>query len=205
MTVFPGDPEVVIAPALTVDDVGVNVLRVHIGSQSGTHVDAPFHILPDGEKLDELPLDRFVGPAVVVDARDVGPDASIEVAVIERVADRLEPGAIVLLHTGWARHFDDYTRYRAHPWLSVQAARALVDAGVRTVGIDALNVDATPENLERIRFDTHRVLLGAGGVIVENLRNLDAIEPLHDPVVSVLPLRIPRADGAPVRAVAYEP
>ena len=69
------------------------------------------------------------------------------------------PGAVLLLHTGWSRDFDDYGRYRSHPWLDPGAATRIVDAGIRTVGIDALNIDATPEDLHAIRFDTHEVLL----------------------------------------------
>lgn len=204
MTVFPGDPDVDIAPALTLDPHGVNVLRVHIGSQSGTHVDAPFHVLADGARLDDLPLDRFVGPAIVADLRHLGADEPIDPDALEPVRGSLRPGAVLLLHTGWSRYFDDYPRYRVHPWLTPDAARAVIDAGVRTVGIDALNIDATPEDLERIRFDAHVEILRADGVIIENLRNLEAVSTLRDPIVSVLPLNLLGADGAPVRAVAYE-
>ena len=204
MTVFLGDPEVDIASALTLEPDGVNVLRVHIGSQSGTHVDAPFHVLADGARLDELPLDRFIGPAVVADLRHLDPDAPIDPHSLDPVSGSLRPGAVLLLHTGWSRYFGDYPRYRAHPWLTSEAARAIVEAGVRTVGIDALNIDATPEDLARIRFDAHVEILGFDGVIVENLTNLEAVSTLRDPIVSVLPLNLPGADGAPVRAVAYE-
>ena len=204
MTVFPGDPDVEISPALVLDPDGVNVLRVHIGSQSGTHVDAPFHVLADGARLDELPLDRFIGPAVVADLRHLDGDVPIGSDALEPVRGSLRPGTVLLLHTGWSRHFGDYPRYRAHPWLTPDAARAVVDSGVRTVGIDALNIDATPEDLARIRFDAHVEILGVDGVIIENLTNLEAVSTLRDPIVSVLPLHLLGADGAPVRAVAYE-
>ena len=77
MTTFPGDPDVEIGSALTIERDGVNVLAVHIGSQTGTHVDAPSHVLSDGPRLDELPLDRFIGPAAVADVRHVDADAPI--------------------------------------------------------------------------------------------------------------------------------
>jgi arylformamidase len=204
MTVFPGDPDVEIAPALTIDRDGVNVLALHIGSQSGTHVDAPYHVIEHGSRLDDLPLDRFFGPAIVADVRGVGPEAPITPSDLEPVLGSLRPGVILLLHTGWSRHLDDYARYRTHPWLSVEAARAVASSGVRTIGIDALNIDATPEDLGALRFDAHRPILQADGVIVENLTSLEALERLHDPIVSVLPLHLPGSDGAPVRAVAFE-
>ncbi|NUR91375.1 MAG: cyclase family protein, partial [Nonomuraea sp.] len=79
MPVYPGDPEVSVAPALTVARDGVNVLGLHLGSQSGTHVDAPFHVDDALPRLDELPLSRFAGPAVVVDARGLAPRTPIGV------------------------------------------------------------------------------------------------------------------------------
>ncbi|MFD0479557.1 cyclase family protein [Nonomuraea thailandensis] len=72
MPVYPGDPEVSVGPALTAARDGVNVLSLHLGSHSGTHVDAPFHLDDSLPTLDELPLERFHGPAVVVDARGWG-------------------------------------------------------------------------------------------------------------------------------------
>lgn len=204
MMVFPGDPGVEIGPALTIERDGVNVLAVHIGSQTGTHLDAPSHVLADGLRLDELPLERFIGPAVVADVRHTGAEAPIAWDDLARVHGLLRPGVVLLLHTGWSRHFGTYARYRTHPWLSLEAAARVVEAGVRTVGLDALNIDATPEDLTRIRFETHAVILGAGGVIVENLTNLEAFAELREPIVSVAPLKLPGADGAPVRAIAYE-
>jgi kynurenine formamidase len=204
MTVFPGDPSVEIGPALTIERDGVNVLALHIGSQTGTHLDAPSHVLAHGPRLDELPLERFIGPAVVADVRDAGPGEPISWEQLAPVHGALHPGAVLLLHTGWSVYFDDLARYRAHPWLSPDAATRIVAAGVLTVGLDALNIDATPDDLDRIRFDTHQVILGAGGVIVENLTGLEAVSSLREPVVSVLPLNLPGADGAPVRAVAFE-
>ncbi|MCZ0985188.1 cyclase family protein [Streptomyces diastatochromogenes] len=73
MPVYPGDPEVTVCPALRALADGVNVLALHLGSQSGTHVDAPYHVDDAWPRLDELPLDRFAGPAVVADVRGCRP------------------------------------------------------------------------------------------------------------------------------------
>lgn len=198
MPVYPGDPEVSIGPALTVAADGVNVLGLHLGSQTGTHVDAPFHIDDGLPTLDELPLDRFFGPAVVVDARGLPPRSAIGPAYFAMIAG-LAP--IVLVATGWSAHWgtDDYA---AHPFLTEEAAALLVESGVRTVGIDALSVDPTPA----ADFPAHRVLCGAHAVIAENLAALDrvlAAQAMGRQVeVSLLPIRLSGADGAPVRAVA---
>lgn len=198
MPVYPGDPEVAIEPALTVTGAGVNVLRVHMGSQSGTHVDAPRHIDDALPALDAVPLERFTGPAVVIDARGLAPRTAIGAEAFE---GRVAPGQIVLICTGWSDFWgtDDYL---GHPFLSVRAARYLVDAGVRTVGIDALSVDPTPAH----DIPAHLVLCRAHAVIAENLTGLAAVlaaQEAGDTVeASLFPLHIPGADGAPVRAVA---
>lgn len=198
MPVYPGDPQVVVRPALTTAADGVNVRHLEMGSQTGTHVDAPYHIddtLPD---LDALPLDRFLGPALVVDARNLPPRTAIGPSAF---AEPPAAGTIVLIATGWARHWgtDDYL---AHPYLAEETAELLVAAGVRTVGIDALSVDPIPAE----ELPAHRVLCGAHAVIAENLTGLevllDAQAAGHSIEVFLLPIRLAGADGAPVRAVA---
>ncbi|WP_405084137.1 cyclase family protein [Microbispora sp. NBC_01389] len=202
MPVYPGDPEVEITPALTVAEEGVNVLRLHLGSQSGTHVDAPCHIDDALPALDDLPLERFLGPAAVLDARGLPPRAPITPAMLGPVSGRLGPGAVLLVATGWDAHWGT-PGYLAHPYLEAETARLIVDAGVRTVGVDALSVDPTPAPAD---LPAHRVLCGAHGVIAENLRNLgpllEAQAAGRAVEVSLLPLRLHAADGAPVRAVA---
>ncbi|WP_458084279.1 cyclase family protein [Streptomyces malaysiensis] len=198
MPVYPGDPRVTVAPALSATDDGVNVLHLDMGSQSGTHVDAPFHIDDTLPTLDQLPLERFWGPAVVVDARGAGPRTPLGPSLFE---GRLRAGTIVLVATGWSRHWGT-DAYPAHPYLTPEAAELLVAAGIRTVGIDALSVDTTPAH----DFPAHRILCGAHAVIAENLTGLDPLldaQSAGEPIeVSLLPLRLPAADGAPVRAVA---
>ncbi|MFI6793571.1 cyclase family protein [Nonomuraea sp. NPDC050383] len=200
MPVYPGDPEVTVGPALTAARDGVNVLALHLGSQSGTHVDAPFHIDDALPALDELPLERFAGPAVVVDARGLEPRAAIGPAAFGAVpAGGVPP--IVLVATGWSVHWGTGA-YAAHPYLTEEAARLLVERGVRTVGVDALSVDPTPAE----DFPAHRVLCGAHAVIAENLTGLDRVLAAQAEgravEVWLMPLRLPAADGAPVRAVA---
>lgn len=198
MPVYPGDPRVTVAPALSATDDGVNVLHLDMGSQSGTHVDAPFHIDDMLPTLDQLPLERFWGPAVVVDTRGAGPRTPLGPSLFE---GRLRAGTIVLVATGWSRHWGT-DAYPAHPYLTPEAAELLVAAGIRTVGIDALSVDTTPAD----DFPAHRILCGAHAVIAENLTGLDPLldaQSAGEPIeVSLLPLRLPAADGAPVRAVA---
>lgn len=200
---YPGDPQPRVCAATTIAREGVNVLRLDLGSHSGTHCDAPFHFLQDGLTLDELPLERFVGRGLVVDCTAVAPRSPITWEVIAPQAEPLAPGTIVLLRTGWDLRSTSATLFD-HPFLDGEACRRLLDAGVLTVGIDAINLDETPEGeLDRDRFPCHDAISRAGGVIVENLVHLAEID-FRDPWVSVLPLNVPGADGAPTRAVAME-
>ncbi|MFB7873857.1 cyclase family protein [Nocardia sp. NPDC056064] len=198
MPVYPGDPEVLLEPALRVATDGVNVLRVHLGSQTGTHVDAPAHLGDDLPTLDELPLHRFTGPALVVDARSAGPHGALGPEYFDRP---VHPGAVVLIATGWSAHWGT-DAYHLHPSLTPAAAEALVAAGIRTIGIDAPSIDAPDAH----SLPAHRILCGAHAVIAENLTGLDQLldaqlagEPIE---VTLFPLPLTGADGAPVRAVA---
>ena len=202
--VYPGDPVARFSPAATVAADGYNVLHVRMGSQTGTHVDAPYHFLDDGARIDELPLDLFLGPAVVADVRGRPAHGRIEWSDLEPYADLLGPGRILVLRTGWDEQWGT-DAYLDHPFLTGEAAERVVATGVRTIALDALSLDETVlGGAGAGGFAAHVAVLGAGGVIVENLTNLGAIA-VPDPILSVLPLRFAGADGAPVRAVALEP
>lgn len=203
MPVYPGDPPVRLRPAATLQDHGYDVLHVEMGSHSGTHVDAPSHFIADGAGIDELPLELFLGPASVIDVRGKAAREPISWADLAPREAELAPGRIVVLHTGWDDQWGT-DAYVDHPFLTGDAARRLVAAGVRTLAVDTLSPDETvPGGSGAGGFAVHEVVLGAGGVIVENLRGLAEVT-WPDPVLSVLPLRLAGGDGAPVRAVALE-
>lgn len=201
--VYPGDPEVRLEPATTLADHGVNVLGVHIGSHSGTHVDAPYHFVEDGARIDELDPRLFVGPAAVLDVRGKGPRERVTAEDLRPYEHRLSGGVIAVVRTGWEEHYGT-PLYYDHPFLDRGAAQLLLDAGVRTVAVDALNVDQTVlEGEQPDGYPAHHLILGAGGVIAENLANLGAID-FPEPLISLLPIKLGGSDGAPVRAVAME-
>jgi len=200
---YPGDPEPRFQVHSTIERDGFNLLSVNMGSQTGTHVDAPYHFDESAPKIDELPLDRFVGPGVLVDARGVGARGRITWEHVQPVADRLGPGSIVLLHTGWSEHYGT-DAYFENPFLDADACRRMIALGVRTFGIDAINIDETPDDEHPGEgFPVHHLIADVAGVISENLTNLAAID-FADPLVSLLPIAFEAADGAPVRAVALQ-
>lgn len=201
--VYPGDPVLSLSPAATLDREGFNVLNVVMGSQTGTHVDAPYHFFADGARVDELDLGLFIGRAVLADVRGHPPRGRITWNDLAPYADRLAPGCILVLHTGWSAYFGT-GMYFEHPWLDPEAAERILDAGVRTIALDSLNPDETMlDGGAPKHFPVHLLVLGAGGIIAENLTNIAAVD-FADPVVSLFPLSLAAADGAPVRAVAMQ-
>ncbi|CAN5695532.1 cyclase family protein [soil metagenome] len=201
--VFPGDPEPYFEPATTIEGEGVNVLSLHIGSHSGTHVDAPYHFVEDGARIDEMDPALFVGLATIMDVRGKEPRERITVEDLRPYENQFSEGAIAVVWTGWDEHFGT-PRYYDHPFLDHRAAQLILDSGVKTVAIDALNVDETVlEDPHPEGYPVHHLICGAGGVIAENLTGVGSVA-FSEPILSLLPIKLGGSDGAPVRAVAIE-
>jgi arylformamidase len=193
---YPGDPEIEIASWNSISRGDpANVTVINFGAHTGTHVDAPAHFIEGAAGVASLPLEVLVGEAVVVEI-----PADAEAVEEQHVgADALGGATRVLFKTRnsafWAeprgRFREDFT-YVTHG-----AARALVAAGVRLVGIDYLSV----EKFGSEDFQTHVTLLSAGVVIVEGL-DLRAVEPgRYDLACLPLKLAAGSGDGAPARAI----
>ena len=203
--VYPGDPQPRIGVATTIAKEGYNLLELYLGSQSGTHVDSPYHFLDSGPVLDGCPLSLFIGPGVVVDVRGHEPRTPIAWSELEPYSSRFEPGAIVALRTGWSDAHYGTDDYFEHPYLSGDACAQLLTMGVRTFLTDCINLDETVLDAEREpSFPCHDQIAAAGGIISENITNVGAID-FDDPVISIMPIRLGgNADGAPCRAVALQ-
>lgn len=197
---FPGDPVPAFAPASTLAVEGYNVQHVALGTHTGTHVDAPYHVRANGARVDELPIDRFVAPAAIVDLRGRPPRSAISRSDLAGIP--WPPGGAAVLHTGWSRHRGT-PQYFDHPFLLPDAAQFLLDAGLRMLALDTPNPDPTDlGGSGPARLPVHGLVADADGIVVENLTALEKID-FPDPWLSVLPLRIAGADGAPCRAVAF--
>jgi kynurenine formamidase len=198
--VYPGDPEPKIFTATTVANDGYNLSHVHIGTQTGTHIDAPYHFRNDGTTVDRMPLNFTIGMAVVVPVRDKRAGETITLADLEPHLERLGPGRIALFATGWYRNVGT-DEFFNHPYLEAEVGEALLAAGVRTVAIDTINADHTGGE----EFPIHDMFADAGGFVAENLAGTDLLTPGVEPLLMLLPLNLVGCDGAPVRAVALEP
>src|SRR5262245_1286230 len=183
----------------------------------GTHLDAPVHFAENAPAADAIPVDRFVGPAVVVDVSDrCRADADYEIRVedlraFEAQHGTIPAGAIVLLRTGWSARWPDAATYlgtaargqeaalQLHfPGLHPTAARWLAtERTINAVGIDTASIDHGPSRL----FFSHRELFKHGIPAFENVADLDRL-PAVGAIVVALPMKIGGGSGGPLRIIA---
>ncbi|MDX1503719.1 MAG: cyclase family protein [Thermoanaerobaculia bacterium] len=184
----------------------------------GTHLDAPIHFAEGRQSADQVPLERLIGPAVVIDVSEAAaanPDHRLtvgEVEAWEAVHGRVPEGAIVLLRTGWSARWPDRLAYLGDdvpgetsdlhfPAYGEAAARLLVaKRSVAVLGVDTASLDHGPSS----DFLVHRVAAEANVPGLENLTNLERLPPKGAWVVA-LPMKIAGGSGGPARVVALLP
>lgn len=196
--IYPGDPQTQITPVASIDIDGFNVSALHFGSHTGTHVDAPYHFRKEGAPIDLMPLGSFIGEGVVINVTGKNPGAVIQLEDVEPYLECLGPGKVALIHTGWSKYISD-SLYFNHPYVDEKAVDAMLNKGVRTFFIDALNIDS-PDGQ---RFPAHDKITAIGGIIGENFAHFEEID-FDQPWIIALPLKIQHGDGSPVRAAALK-
>jgi kynurenine formamidase len=186
----------------------------------GTHIDAPVHFAQGRWTVDQIPLDRLIGSAVVVDVTaSSAANADYQVSVAdftawEQAHGQIDDGAIVLLSTGFAKRWPDARTYlgtdehgeaavpKLHfPGLHPDAARWLAEMRhVKAVGLDTASIDYGQSTL----FESHRALYERNIPAFENLTSLDQLPP-RGATVYALPIKIKGGSGGPLRAIAVVP
>jgi kynurenine formamidase len=196
MPVFPGSegPELNINASLAQD--GFNEARISMSTHTGTHIDCGYHILKNGLKILESPLENFFGTAIVVDCTNVQAGNQITCNLLKFYESELTGCAFVLLYTGWSRYWGNPEYFSGYPVLDTQAAEYLTSFSIRGVGTDTISVD--PVHL--VQLPVHHILLSGGLILIENLTRLEAL-PESGFSFSCLPLPLATGDGSPVRAV----
>ena len=197
MPVFPGTAAPVLSQANTLEEHGFRETGLSMTSHTGTHMDAPFHLLPQGRRLDQRAVDPFWGKAAVVDCAALGGGNTITADFLQRQDDLLRQADFVLLRTGHEALWGQPGFFSGFAVPDADAARYLAALGLKGVGTDAISVDTVEDET----LPNHRILLGAGLLSIENLCLSQLAEgELYE--FFALPLKFEIADGAPVRAVA---
>ena len=194
MPVYPGTEQPQLTTACTIEEAGYRETLLHMFSHTGTHMDAPAHMLLDGAVLDSYDADKFTGTAVVVDCRG---EADISLPLLKRYD--LDGVDFVLFCTGWDKKWGSPEYYEGFPCLTADAAAYLATLPLKGVGEDSISLDPGGS----VDFPNHLTLLRADFVNTENLAGLDALIGRRFTFVT-LPLKFENSDGCSCRAIAME-
>jgi kynurenine formamidase len=193
---------------------GTEITRLSM--HTGTHVDAPAHFIPGGKWIDDYPIEKYAGEGVAVDLRGLEPRDPIDRAQLTPFAHAIEPGDVVVCHTGWSDRRGLTTEYLFEfPYLTEDACLFFREQEVSAVGVDTLSVggfDETLPNQEPVA-DTppevsHRTLLERDVLPIEVLNNLDAVldgDDYRRAWFHFAPIHFREVEAAPVRATAHVP
>lgn len=179
--------------------------QLTMSEHAGTHMDAPLHIIAEGQlskySIDKVPLTNVMGRLAMITANmQSGLLTKKHVEDWEKQNGNIEKGDIVLINFGWEKYWpvshqgSEFTN--SFPGVSAEAAQYFVDRQVKIVGSDTLSLDI----YDSIDFPAHRILLGNGLLVIENLKNLYLL-PAYSYFIG-LPLKISAGSGSPMRALA---
>lgn len=185
--VFPGDPPFS-KTTLRALEQGYTHHVCHLQStnHTGTHIDFPSHIIPHGKTSSDFPLSTFVGPGIILEYEE-NSTGEITLAFIKQQ----QPLIVNCPRVFFKTPKNPATKKPTH--LTKDAAEALVQLGVKIVGVDSLSIDA----MDSDHLSVHTTLLSRDVLIVEGLRLIDA--PTGKGEIIIAPLHIPHMDGLPAR------
>ncbi len=187
--------------AKTVAADGWNATNLHIYSHGGTHMDAPYHFEVTDERIDEIPVERFISKAHVVTIEISQPQQLITVSNFATIENSLQAGESVIMKTGWSNYVGTDKYRNELPRISKEAAEWLVNRKVNMLAVEPPSV-ADVNNLPEVTL-IHKILLGGNIIIVEGICNTDALTKTEVQLIA-LPLKIYKGDGAPARVIAIE-
>jgi arylformamidase len=185
---YPGDTEVKISAVDSIEENGYLGHNLELGTHSGTHIDAPAHMIPGGKSLDKFGLETFIGRGCYIFLEN-------GVFTLEAVqAADIQEGDIVIFDTQMSYHFKKPEYFTDYPVMSEEIAQYLVDKKVKMVGLDTCSADIKPD------FPIHKILLGSNILIIENLTNIEQLTE-YSIKIYALPIKLD-LDAAPARVIA---
>jgi kynurenine formamidase len=195
---FPGSPQPQFITWAKNETDGYNLELIFLSSHSGTHIDAPFHFIDNGLKIDQIPLERLVCNAILfrIKRGQNQPITKKDITRFEKKYGKISHNSTIIFATGWYKNLSKRHYFDNNPGLSIGAARYLASKKINLVGIDSPSIDLGKDS----NFSVHHVLLNKNILIVENLCNLEKISGVYFKLI-VLPLKIRGATGSPVRAI----
>jgi arylformamidase len=193
MPVYPGTEGPVFNRACTIEEHGFAEMHIGMYSHTGTHIDAPSHMILGGKNLDDYPVSHFVGEACMLDLTHGIPDLE----KLKSKRDFFKGADFIIIRTGWSSHWGNESYYYDFPVLPPEHISWFLSLEIKGFGIDAISMDAVGSET----FENHKLILEAGCTITENLTHLDRVHESRFRIV-MLPLRIKESDGFSCRAFA---
>ena len=199
MPCWPTNPIVRIDPIGIFPRDGYSVEKFETVTHTGTHIDAPYHMIDNGMTVDKIPLDQIIGPGYCIRPEVDGNE--IKLNALKKIWKPEYDNKIILINTNWdkKRGFTKEFQYD-FPGLADDTVDFLIEHHPRVIGIDTLGID--PYN--HTDFRVHKALLSKNMVFIEDLANLDKLETGKEYTIIALPLKIYGGSGAMARVVAVE-
>jgi kynurenine formamidase len=184
----------------TIENDGFAEMKVNMVLHSGTHIDAPCHILQGTKSLELFPLDKFIGSAIVIPCQDRD---EIDLKYLKTYQSLISQIDFILFFTGWQYKWKTKDYFDDCPTLTDEAVRWLTQYPLKGIGFDSFSVDKidSAEKVSPSTLPNHHILLAKEILLIENLCNLDK---LPDGIFTFqcVPLKIENGDGSPIRAIA---
>lgn len=197
---FPGSPTPQFISWTNLKEDGYNLELLFLSSHTGTHLDAPFHFVKDGIKIDQIPLGRLMGKAILIKIKKSknSPITKSDIVQFEKKNGAIPDGSSVFFFTDWQKNLKKDNYFKENPGLTLSSAKYLAQKKTNLVGIDSPSIDLGKDE----SFSVHHVFSKNNILIVENLANLNKIQS-KEFNFTILPLKLKDATGSPVRAVAH--
>ena len=197
---FPGSPKPQFLSWSNLHDDGYNMELLFLSSHTGTHMDAPYHFVKNGIKIDQIPIDRLTGVGILIKIPKSknSPISLSDINSFEKQFGKIPDHSSVFFYTGWQKNLKKENYFLENPGLNKSAAKYLVSKKINLVGTDSPSIDLGKDE----SFTVHHILSKNNMLIVENLANLQKISSTKFNF-TILPLKLKGATGSPVRAVAH--
>ncbi|MCK5312042.1 MAG: cyclase family protein [Desulfobacteraceae bacterium] len=197
MPVYPGTEPPVFITGCSIDKTGFLEKKITFHSHTGTHIDAPAHLIKNAKTLDMLPIEQFYGKALLLNT-DHMQSRTIGLKELKPHESIISQVDFLIIYTGWSRYWGDDKYFSNYPVLSLKAAQWLGNFNLKGLGLDTISADT----VDTQNYPVHKTFLQNDTIIIENLKHLNKL-PYNQFAFSCFPLNFEKADGSPVRAVAY--
>jgi len=193
ISVFPGTEK----PVFERKEIeGYPEVKITMYTHTATHIDAPIHIIKGARTLDELPMDRFMGKAILIDCKHLA-GKQITLDFLKQFEDRIKNVEFILFNSGWDSKWKTDAYFEDFPTLTTEATTWLTQFNLKGIGLDSISLDPVAD----MGLPNHKIVLAKEILIIENMCNMDCL-PAGEFMFQCFPLKIEKADGSPVRALA---